>query len=329
MTKRSPHTRFNYGLDLGVRVPRPGPEPEHHDRQTRRPGGGKSPDWLTYCQMLGVDPLGGVLEEHVALWARGMETAGLSATTVARRLAAVSSWYRWMIRNGHVTGNPAANLPRPHVDPDTSMTPGLTKEQALAMLEAADKATGPQAPRNAAIMAVYLYTGIRVSELIGADVADLGVDRGHRILRVTRKGGRRKPVVLPPPAATRVDAYLAIRADVERVPAVRGDTGRSRPLIVTASGRRVRPADLWALIRRLGKAAGLPPELVDKLCNHAVRHTFATLALDSGVPLRDLQDAMDHDDPRTTRRYDRSRGRLDRSPGYALAAYLADGQNDD
>jgi integrase len=87
------------------------------------------------------------------------------------------------------------------------------------------------------------------------------------------------------------------------------------------------PADVWALMRRLGKAAGLPPELVAKMGAHSMRHSFATLYLDAGGNLRDLQDAMGHKDPRTTRRYDRARGRLDRSPGYLLANYLADGES--
>ena len=65
------------------------------------------------------------------------------------------------------------------------------------------------------------------------------------------------------------------------------------------------------------------PELVARICSHAMRHAYANLSLDAGVSERDLQDAMRHKDPRTTRRYDRSRGVLDRSPGYTLAAYLS------
>jgi integrase/recombinase XerD len=80
---------------------------------------------------------------------------------------------------------------------------------------------------------------------------------------------------------------------------------------------------VWRIVRRIGKAAGLPAELVAHLGPHAMRHSFATLYLDSGGSLRDLQDALGHADPRTTRRYDRARFTLDRSPGYALAGYLA------
>ncbi len=323
VTKRSPHTRFNYGLDLGVRLPRPG---------TRtggiNPGMGeaRAPDWLTWCEAIGADPLGGIREEHVALWARGMEAAGLSPATVARKLAAVSSWYAWLRKHGHVPANPAGDLARPYVNPDISKTPGLTKDQALRMLAAADTAPWPQAARNSALASLLLFTGARVSEACGATLASLGMDQGHRVLWVTRKGSEGdQPLALPPPVLGRLDAYLAGRDDLERLPALVGAAGRDRPLIATATGRPMRPADVWALMRRLGRAAKLPAELVARMGTHSMRHSFATLYLDAGGNLRDLQDAMGHKDPRTTRRYDRARGRLDRSPGYTLASYLAGG----
>src|ERR1017187_3868498 len=79
---------------------------------------------------------------------------------------------------------------------------------------------------------------------------------------------------------------------------------------------------------RLGARRGMPAsDLVGHLGAHSMRHSFATLYLDAGGSLRDLQDAMGHADPRTTRRYDRARYSLDRSPGYALAGYLAAGGN--
>jgi integrase/recombinase XerD len=233
----------------------------------------------------------------------------------------------WLVRNGHAARNPAEYLARPEVDRDTSSTPGMTRDQALALLAAADQARGPKRPRTSALVAVLLFTGARVSEITGADIEDLGTDRGHRVLRVTRKGGKRQALGLPAPAAERLDAYLTARDDMDSLPALPGQPGVPRPqraLFATGNGRRMFPADVWQLVRRLGKAAGLPAELVSHLGPHAVRHAFATLYLDAGGSLRDLQDAMGHADPRTTRRYDRARYSLDRSPGYALAGYLAE-----
>lgn len=168
----------------------------------------------------------------------------------------------------------------------------------------------------------------QISKLLGhssiADIEDLGTDRGHRVLRVRRKGGKIQALALPAPAAGRIDAYLAGRDDVTALPALPGSAGapRRRVLFATGAGARMYRAEVRALLRRLGRAAGLPEELTGSLSPHAMRHAFATLNLDAGASLRDLQDAMGHASPRTTRRYDRSRGNLDRSPGYLLAGYL-------
>jgi site-specific recombinase XerD len=299
-TKRSVHTRRAYAGDLSA--------------------------WIEWCDEHGADPLaaGQVL---AAGWARHLEAGGMAASTVARRLSCVSSWYTWLARSGHVAASPLAYLARPEVDRDMSTTPGLTRGQALALIDAADQARGPQQARTSALIAVLLLTGARISEVTGADIEDLGTDRGHRVLWVTRKGGRRQALVLPAPAVGRLDRYLAGRGDMASLPAVPGRPGAARlgrALFATATGARLFPADVWQLIRRLGTTAGLPPDLVSHLGPHALRHSFATLYLDAGGSLRDLQDAMGHADPRTTRRYDRARYSLDRSPGYALASYLAE-----
>jgi len=292
---------------------------------TRRAYGGDLSEWIGWCRSRGTDPLGAG-EAVLAGWARSMDGGPLAASTVARRLSCVSSWYAWLVRGGHATANPAVYLDRPSGDRDSSSTPGMTRDQALALLAAADRARGPQQARTSALIAVLLLTGARISEVTGADVADLATDRGHRVLWVTRKGGRRQALVIPGPAVERLDRYLAACDDLASLPAVPGQPGGRRPrraLFATRTGARLFPADVWHLIRRLGQAAGLPADLVSRIGPHALRHSFATLYLDAGGSLRDLQDAMGHADPRTTRRYDRARHSLDRSPGYVLAGYLA------
>jgi len=310
-SKRSEHTRRAYGRDLGI-LPQVRPS--------------RAPSWLAWCSAVGVDPVTEVTEDHVTLYARALDSAGLSPSSAARKLSAVTGWYAWLVRRGHIAVNPASDVARPAVDPDTSTTPGLTRDQAKAMIEAADRSRGPQQARTAAIVAVLIYTGARVSEICAADVEEIGTDRGHRVLWVTRKGGKRQALPLPAPAADRVDSYIASRGDLEALPAIPGRLGTRKPrrvLFATETGARLLPPDVWRLVRRIGKAAGLPAELVACLGPHAMRHSFATLYLDSGGSLRDLQDAMGHADPRTTRRYDRARFSLDRFPGYTLASYLA------
>jgi integrase/recombinase XerD len=112
-------------------------------------------------------------------------------------------------------------------------------------------------------------------------------------------------VPLPAPAAHPVDALLAARSPAEMACAL-VDTA---PLFVDAEGRQLDRFDAGGIVRRLARAAGIR-KIVSP---HSLRHSFITLALDAGVPLRDVQDGAGHADPKTTRRYDRGRHSLDRS----------------
>jgi integrase/recombinase XerD len=92
-------------------------------------------------------------------------------------------------------------------------------------------------------------------------------------------------------------------------------------VLTTASGRPWAASEAYRTVQRLARSAGIAH--ADRITPHSLRHTAITSALDAGSPLRDVQDLAGHADPRTTRRYDRGRHNLDRSPAYALAAYLA------
>ena len=279
--KQSENTRTAYARDIGITPQR---------RSSR------APSWLAWCQEQGVHPVTGVTVLHVARYARQLDAAGLSPASAARKLTAVAGWYAWLARRGHITASPAAGIPRPRPGARTPPRRTLTRDQALALVHAADTAPGPQRARTAALVAVLLFTGARVSEIISADVGDLGTERGHRVLRVTRANGRRQALMLPGPAASRIDAYLTGRPGLTGVP----------PLFATRTGGRLFAPDVWRTVRRLAARAGLPADLASHLGPRMMQHSFAALYLDAGRPLRDLQNAMGHADPRTTRRYDQA-----------------------
>ncbi len=153
---------------------------------------------------------------------------------------------------------------------------------------------------------------------VGADIADLGEDSGHRVLRVVRKGARKAKIPLTPATVAALDAYLADRAQRAGAADWRQLTG---PLLATATGGRLRQGHLWELVRRLARTAGIGAW--EQLSPHCLRHSAITFALDAGASLRDAQDYAGHKDPRTTRRYDHSRDSLDRNAAYTVAAYLA------
>lgn len=237
-------------------------------------------------------------------------------STIARNLAALSSFYRYAIADGTADRNPVATVTRPAVDADHSSTQGLTRDQAKALLAAARS----DGPRSHALVSLLIFTGVRVGEALGATTADYGHDSGHRTLNIRRKGGKSAKVAVPAPAAVALNEYLGTSgADVVHVFAQRGSYGRSQPLFTTSTGRPWHRTEGFRTIQRLAQRAGIE----GRISPHSLRHTFATIALESGTSLHALQDSMGHADPRTTRRYDRARNNLAKSAGYDVARALA------
>jgi integrase len=138
-----------------------------------------------------------------------------------------------------------------------------------------------------------------------AKVEDLGHDSGHRVLNLTRKGGHQDRVPIPPAVGEAIDAMLAQRGNP-----VAG------LLFLTERGRPLYPAWSFRLLKRLGRIASVPQAA--QLSAHSLRATAITELL-RVVPLQDVQDFSRHKDPRTTRRYDKARGNLDRAGSYVLA----------
>src|SRR5690349_14719879 len=263
-------------------------------------------EWLAWCAQRDVDPLRASFLD-VNAYARGLEARPLAPATVARKLSGLSSWYDFLAKLRAVDANPVGGADRPSVSRDHSATVGLTAEEVDALLGAA-------AVRHRVAVALLAGLGLRVGELVGLDVSDVGTERGHRSVRFTGKGGRPRRRALTPYAAAALDAYLEQRARAEGTSADRLDG----PLLVSATGARLDRHAIFRLVRRLARDAGIGGWA--RLSPHSLRHAFATSARAEGVPLEDVQDAMGHADPRTTRRYDRDRHNLDRDPAYTLAA---------
>jgi len=258
--------------------------------------------WFSWCRAHNLDPLA-AQRAHVDAYARTLtEVDGLSPATVARHLSTLSGFYRYAVAEDAVARNPVVNVRRPKVGTDTVST-GLDKDELAVLIhQAAD-----DVPRSLALVLLLGLNGLRVSEALGANVEDLSTERGHRVLRIKRKGGKTATAPLAPRTADAIEAYVGDRT-----------TG---PLFVTATGARWHRSEAWRVLRRLARVA--VPGKAGSLHPHDLRHAFVTLSLDAGASLRDVQDAAGHADPRTTRRYDRARHNLDRHPTYALAGLLA------
>lgn len=255
-----------------------------------------------WCAHAGVDVLS-ARRVHIDAYVEDLTAQGAAPSTVVRRLSTLSGYYAYAVDEEMVARNPVQRVRRPKVGDNVQST-GLSADEASTLLAAARR----HSLRSEVVITLLLLCGLRVSELCGATVGDLSTERGHRVLTVTRKGGRRQRMVVPPRAADVLDRYLDARSE--------------GPLVATATGRPLDRQAIWRLLRTL--AADALPHLADSLHPHDLRHACATLALDAGASLRDVQDLLGHADSRTTRRYDRARHSLDRSPSHRLALLFAD-----
>jgi integrase/recombinase XerD len=285
--------------------------------------------FLDWCLGRELDPLA-VSFVHVNAYARELESTSdprtgrpLAPTTVARKLSGLSSWYAFLQKINAISANPVGGADRPRVARDHSATIGLSGTEVDALLAAAERDGGPGQIRNQAVVAILADLGLRVGELVSLDIEDLGYERGHRSVRFTGKGGTHRRRALTPASTAAVETYLLQRA--ARAGVSVDDLGGA--LFVTASGARLDRHSVFRLVRRLAELAGIPAWA--QLSPHSLRHAFATAARDEGVPLEDVQDAMGHADPRTTRRYDRDRHNLDRDPSYAIWSARARRRNAD
>ena len=258
--------------------------------------------WADFCRSVGIHPMA-ARRPHADAYMRQMEAADAPATSVAHALSTASSFYRYALSLEAAERNPFVNVDRPRIDPDHSATEGLTEAETARLLAAARDCS----PRAYAVVLLLYTLGLRVDGALAADVDALGYARGHRTLTITKKGGARQTLPLPPITVAALETYLGGRAE--------------GPLFITRTGARLREPEVWKLLRRLAKRAGLPQ--AGSIHPHVLRHGFITDALDQGVPLHVVQDAAGHADPRTTQRYNRARRRLDGHPAYTVATAMA------
>lgn len=265
--------------------------------------------WWQWCSDSGVHPFD-ARRHHVDAWMDAMATPtpatkALGPVSIRRRLSAVSKFYRYCIEAEVLTYSPAEQVKRPKASRETSSV-GLTAAELSSLIAAA----AAESAQSAALVTLLAYNGLRITEALNTDVSGYSYQRGHRVLRITRKGGSTSTEPLAAPTVRALEQYL----DTE-------DHPKSGPLFWNVTFKRRLPyPTAFDMIRRLAKVAGIPA--ADSVTPRSLRHTFITEALAAGIPLQDVQDAAGHLDPATTRRYDRSRLSHDRHPTYALAAHL-------
>jgi site-specific recombinase XerD len=243
----------------------------------------------------------------IELWVLSLQGQGIQPRTIRRRLAAVQGFYLEAVDASVIERVPTLRVRRPEVGRPPKG--GISREDASLLLEAAQDA----GPRDEVILRLLLLNGLRASEVTQLTIGDVGEERGHRTVWVSRKGGRRSVEAVSPGTRHALDSLLRQRPD----------QGREAPLIIDVRGNPLSRHGVARVTHRLGRIAGIGTAEGPPLNPHELRHSFITLGLDAGASLRDMQRAAAHADPRTTADYDRRRKALDTHPSYLVERYLS------
>ncbi len=218
--------------------------------------------------------------------------SGLSPRSVARAVAAVRGFYRYLVLERRVSAHPADDLRPPRAWP--ALPRFLSISEVDRLLETPDVST-PLGLRDRAMFELLYATGMRVSELISVRAADLHFDEQY--LTCIGKGSKERIIPMGDQATAWVQRYQ--REARARLASNRRATGGAPRLFVNARGGPLSRVGFWKIVKRHGRAAGLPPDLSP----HVVRHSFATHLLDRGADLRAIQMMLGHADLSTTQIY--------------------------
>lgn len=217
-----------------------------------------------------------------------LDRAKYAKRTIARRLAAVRSFYRFCVMRGYTTGSPAAVLATPRLP---RQLPGVAPARLIEDLIEAPDATTPLGIRDRAILELLYATGVRVSELSGLDLGDVDLPGGT--MRVMGKGSRERIVPVHPMAVRRLREYLESgRAELAR-------PASGSALFLNRQGTRLAAGGIRRMLERylvtLSASAQVTP--------HDLRHSFATHLLEGGADLRTVQELLGHVALSTTQIY--------------------------
>lgn len=222
-------------------------------------------------------------------WLAQLHEQGYARSTIARHLAAVRSWCRYLCREGVLSTNPTVGLRGPRQD---RKLPLFLQQQEIARLLEVPSAETPLGRRDRAILETLYSGGLRVSELTGLNVVDVDLDAGVATIR--GKGRRERLALMGPPAMAALQLWLPER---RALAGVRADTQPA--LFLNKNGTRLTSRSVGRLLAKYLSSAGLDPRATP----HTLRHSFATHLLDAGADIRSVQELLGHRSLGTTQIY--------------------------
>ena len=257
--------------------------------KTRRAYGIDLGQFARWCSARELEPTV-VSQRDLRRYAAALSQSGAVATTVARKLAALRSFYRTLREHGAVAHNPADLVPAPKRP--RALPRVLRADEVSALLERVPASTALEL-RDRAMFEVAYGSGLRAEELVSLDVASIDFDAEE--LRVEGKGAKTRILPAGEPELAALARYL------ERSRPALGDGGAEPALFLSKSGRRLSTSDVRRRLRTWARRAAVAGALTP----HTLRHSFATHLLEGGADLRAIQELLGHASLSTTQIYTR------------------------
>jgi integrase/recombinase XerC len=217
--------------------------------------------------------------------------SNLRKVSISRKVAALRSFYRYLLREGRVGFNPAELVQTPRCEKYIPVV--LSVDEILSLLQV-NFSEDPSGLRDRAMIELFYSAGIRLSELTSLNVADLDFAQG--LLKVRGKGRKERIVPVGSPAFAALEAYLKGRGELA---AKRAAVCIDDALFLSTRGTRMNSRGVARVVERVVRRSGIGR----KISPHALRHTFATHLLDAGADLRSIQEMLGHKSLSTTQKY--------------------------
>jgi integrase/recombinase XerD len=227
--------------------------------------------------------------QSMLLYLTELKEKRYAATTVARKIAAIKSFFGFLAAEGMIKDNPTRDVPSPRVG--KSLPKPISIAQARLLLEQPSKRSTPEAKRDRAMLELLYATGMRVSELVSLNLADIDIEGGY--VRCFGKGHKERLIPIYRQASLVLKEYLADgRPHLVH-------SSEEKALFLNRRGERLTRQGLWQILKGYAKEAGLETQVTP----HTLRHSFATHMLSGGADLRSVQELLGHANISTTQVY--------------------------
>ncbi|MBY0084490.1 site-specific tyrosine recombinase XerD [Brevibacillus sp. M2.1A] len=244
--------------------------------------------FTSYLQEQGVARIEDSTRTHIIGYLLVLREKGRATATLSRNMASIRAFYQFLIRDKYIDKDPSIHLETPKIE--KRLPKVLSVEEVERLLES-PPVNHPAGLRDKAMLELLYATGIRVSELVNLDSADVNLDMGF--VKCLGKGSKERIIPLGSVAIQMVRHYL--QAGRPKLVKGTGDTA----LFLNHLGKQITRQGFWKIIKRYAQKSNIRAEITP----HTLRHSFATHLLENGADLRSVQEMLGHADISTTQIY--------------------------